>query len=135
MITREEIIEVCNKLGLVEFHSPIMQDFRPWKYHNKIFKCSNDATVVVIPKDNNDALTKDKLYFYNKLKHSKVLGYSMECDDMFKAYCTKDGHDYAEKYNKKTFETALKNVIKKIKKAEYNTNVKRKLKNIDKDFK
>lgn len=134
MITREEIIEVCNKLGLIEYHSPIMEDFRPWKLNNKIFKYPNDATIVVISKNNNDTLTKDKLYFYNKLKHSKELGYSMECDDMFNAYCTKDGHDYAKMYNKKTFETALRNVIKKIKKAEYNTIVKRKLKNIQEDF-
>lgn len=131
MITREEIIEVCNKFGLIEYNSPLMEDFRPWKLQNKIFKGPSDATVVVISKNNNDILTKDKLYFYNKLIYSKENGFSMECDDKFRAYCTKDGKDYAEKYNKKSFETAIKNVIKKIKATEVNL----KLKKMKKDFK
>lgn len=130
MITREEIIEVCNKFGLIEYISPMMEDFRPWKFQNKIFKGPSDATVVVISKNNNDILTKDKLYFYDKLIYSKENGFSMECDDKFRAYCTKDGKDYAEIYSKKSFETALKNVIKKIKTTEMNL----KLKNIQKDF-
>lgn len=130
MITREEIIEVCNKFGLIEYISPMMEDFRPWKFQNKIFKGPSDATVVVISKNNNDILTKDKLYFYDKLIYSKENGFSMECDDKFRAYCTKDGKDYAEIYSKKSFETALKNVIKKIKTTEVNL----KLKNIQKDF-
>lgn len=130
MITREEIIEVCNKFGLIEYISPMMEDFRPWKFQNKIFKDPSDATVVVISKNNNDILTKDKLYFYDKLIYSKENGFSMECDDKFRAYCTKDGKDYAEIYSKKSFETALKNVIKKIKTTEVNL----KLKNIQKDF-
>lgn len=130
MITREEIIEVCNKFGLIEYISPMMEDFRPWKFQNKIFKGPSDATVVVISKNNNNILTKDKLYFYDKLIYSKENGFSMECDDKFRAYCTKDGKDYAEIYSKKSFETALKNVIKKIKTTEMNL----KLKNIQKDF-
>ena len=130
MITREEIIEVCNKFGLIEYNSPMMEDFRPWILQNKIFKGPNDAIVVVISKNNNDILTKDKLYFYDKLIYSKENGFSMECDDKFRAYCTKDGKDYAEIYSKKSFETALKNVIKKIKTTEVNL----KLKNIQQDF-
>ena len=130
MITREEIIEICNKFGLIEYNNPMMEDFRPWKFQNKIFKGPSDATVVVISKNNNDILTKDKLYFYDKLIYSKENGFSMECDDKFRAYCTKDGKDYAEIYSKKSFETALKNVIKKIKTTEVNL----KLKNIQKDF-
>jgi hypothetical protein len=55
----------------------------------------------------------------------------MNCEDNVCAYCTKDGKNYAEIYNKKTFETAIKNIIKKIKTAEVNL----KLKNIKKDFK
>lgn len=130
MITREEIIEVCNKLGLIEYNSPMMKNFRPWKLQNKIFKGPSDATIVVISKNNNDILTKDKLYFYDKLIYSKENGFSMECNDKFRAYCTKDGKNYTEVYNKKSFETAIKNVIKKIKTTEVNL----KLKNIQQDF-
>lgn len=53
------------------------------------------------------------------------------CPEVFdKAYCTKDGKNYAELYNKESFETAIKDIIKKIKTTEMNL----KLKNIQKDF-
>ena len=63
MITRAEIIEVCNKLGLIEYRSPMMDDFRPWRIQNKIFKCANDATVVVISKNPKHKYNGNRLYF------------------------------------------------------------------------
>ena len=37
-ITRDEIIDVCNRLGLIEIHSPILlSDFRFWIFKNSIF--------------------------------------------------------------------------------------------------
>lgn len=55
----------------------------------------------------------------------------MSCEHKFLAYCAKNGKNYAEMYNKESFETAIKNIIKKIKTTEVNL----KLKNIHKDFK
>ena len=131
MITREEVIEVCNRLGLVEFEAPDLEDYRPWKFSSSIFKTQNFATIVVLAKNPDDEITGHRLYFYNKLKYFKDDGFIMKCDDNFLAYCTKDGKDYAEIYSKKTFETAIKNIIKKVKATE----MKLKLKNIKKDFK
>ena len=130
MITREEIIDVCNNLGLVEYTSPDLEDYRPWRFPNSIFKTQTSATIVVLAKNPNDEVTGHRLYFYDRL-NSKGDGFTMNCEDNVCAYCTKDGKNYAEIYNKKTFETAIKNIIKKIKTAEVNL----KLKNIKKDFK
>lgn len=130
MITREEVIEVCNNLGLVEYSSPELEDYRPWKFSSSIFKSPSSATIVVLAKNPDDEITGHRLYFYNKLKYFKDDGFIMKCEDNFLAYCTKDGKDYAEIYNKKTFETAIKNIIKKVKATEMNL----KLKNIQKDF-
>ena len=55
----------------------------------------------------------------------------MSCEDKIYAYCSKSGKKYAEMYDKESFETAIRNVIKKIKTTEVNL----KLKNIQKDFK
>lgn len=131
MITREEIIEVCNNLGLVEYSSPELEDYRPWKFSSSLFKTQSSATIVVLAKNPDDEITGHRLYFYNKLKYFKDDGFIMNCEDKFLAYCTKDGKDYTEIYNKKTFETAIKNIIKKVKATEMNF----KLKNIQKDFK
>lgn len=131
MITREEVIEVCNNLGLVEYESTDLEDYRPWKFLSSIFKTQIFATIVVLAKNPDDEITGHRLYFYDKLKYFKDDGFIMKCEDNFLAYCTKDGKDYAEIYNKKTFETAIKNIIKKVKATE----MKLKLKNIKKDFK
>lgn len=131
MITREEVIEVCNNLGLVEYEATDLEDYRPWKFSSSIFKTQIFATIVVLAKNPDDEITGHRLYFYNKLKYFKDDGFIMKCEDNFLAYCTKDGKDYAEIYNKKTFETAIKNIIKKVKATE----MKLKLKNIKKDFK
>ena len=131
MITREEVIEVCNKLGLVEYEAPDLEDYRPWKFSSSLFKTPSSSTIVVLSKNPDDKVIGDRLYFYNKLKYFKDDGFIMKCEDNFLAYCTKDGENYAEMYNKKTFETAIKNIIKKIKSTEVNL----KLKNIQKDFK
>lgn len=130
MITREEIIDVCNKLGLVEYTAPELDDYRPWRLSNSIFKNSNAATIVVISKNPHDKISGTRLFFYNKLKCNKKEGFCMYPEVFDKAYCTKDGKDYAEMYNKKSFEIAIKNIIKKIKTTEINL----KLKNIQKDF-
>ena len=130
MITREEIIEVCNNLGLVEYTSPELEDYRPWKFSSSIFKTPSSATIVVLSKNPHDKVTGPRLYFYNRIKYFKEEGFVMNCEDKFYAYCSKDGKDYAEMYNKESFETAIKNVIKKIKTTEVNL----KLKNIQKDF-
>lgn len=131
MITREEIIEVCNNLGLVEYSSPELDDYRPWRFSNSIFKTRGASTIVVLSKNPHDKITGPRLYFYDRLKYSKEDGFCMDCEDKCRAYCTKDGKDYTEVYNKKSFETAVRNVIKKIKTTEVNL----KLKNIQKDFK
>ena len=131
MITREEVIEVCNKLGLVEYTSPDLEDYRPWRFSSSLFKTPTSSTIVVLAKDPDDKVTGHRLYFYDKLKYLKDDGFVMICEDKIYAYCTKDGKNYAEIYNKKTFETAIKNVIKKIKTTEVNL----KLKNMKKDFK
>lgn len=55
----------------------------------------------------------------------------MNCEDNVCAYRSKSGKNYAEMYNKESFETDIKNIIKKIKTTELNL----KLKNIQKDFK
>lgn len=130
MITREEVIEVCNKLGLVEYSAPLLSDYRPWKFSNSIFKNTGSATIVVLSTNPDDAVTGNRLYFYNKLKYTKEDGFCLNCEHKYNAYCTKDGKSYYDLYSKKTFETALKNVIKKIKITE----MKMKLKNIQKDF-
>lgn len=130
MITREEIIEVCNNFGLVEYSIPGLENYITWRFSSCIFKNSSASTIIVLSKNPHDKVIGPRLYFYDRLKYSKEEGFCMSCEDMFRAYCTKDGHDYAEKYNKKTFETAIKNVIKKIKTTEVNL----KLKNIQKDF-
>lgn len=130
MITRDEVIEVCNNLGLIEYKAHGLEDYRPWRFSNSIFKKSDAATIVVLPKNVDDALFGNRLYFYNKLKYSKKYGFCMNCEDICKAYCTKDGKNYAELYNKESFETAIKDIIKKIKTTEMNL----KLKNIQKDF-
>ena len=130
MITREEIIEVCNNLGLVEYEAPELEYYRPWKFSSSIFKSPSSATIVVLAKNPDDEITGHRLYFYNKLKYFKDDGFIMNCEDNILAYCTKDGKNYAEIYNKESFETAIKNVIKKIKTTEMNL----KLKNIKKDF-
>lgn len=131
MITREEVIEVCNKLGLVEYTSPELDDYRPWRFPNSIFKNPNASTVVVLAKDPNDKVIGPRLYFYDRIKYFKDDGFWMSCEDKVCAYCTKNGKNYAEIYNKESFETAIKNVIKKIKTTE----MKLKLKKIQKDFK
>lgn len=131
MITREEIIEVCTKLGLTEFSTLNLEDYRPWRFSNSIFKNPNASTIVILSKNPHDKVIGPRLYFYDKLKYLKDYGFCMNCEDKFCAYCTKDGKDYAEIYDKKTFETAIGNVIKKIKATEVNL----KLKNIKKDFK
>lgn len=131
MITREEIIEVCNKFGLIEYNNHMMEDYRPWRFSNGIFKNQSASTIVVLAKNPNDKITGPRLYFYDRLKYSKEDGFCMDCEDKCRAYCTKDGKDYAEIYSKKSFETAIKNVIKKIKTTEMNF----KLENIQKDFK
>lgn len=131
MITREEVIEVCNNLGLVEYSSPGLEDYRPWKFSSSIFKTQIFATIVVLAKNPDDEISGHRLYFYDKLKYFKDDGFIMKCENNFLAYCTKDGKDYAEIYSKKTFETAIKNIIKKVKATEMNL----KLKNIQKDFK
>ena len=130
MITREEVIEVCNNLGLVEYEAPELEDYRPWRFSSSIFKTQTSSTIVILSKNPDDEITGHRLYFYNKLKYFKDDGFIMKCEDNFLAYCTKDGKDYAEIYNKKTFETAIKNIIKKVKATEMNL----KLKNIQKDF-
>ena len=129
MITREEVIEVCNNLGLVEYSIPKLEDYRSWRFSNSIFKKSDAATIVVLPK-NADAIFGNRLYFYNKLEYSKKCGFCMNCEDICKAYCTKDGKDYAEMYNKKSFETAIIIIIRGVKTTDINL----KLKNIQKDF-
>lgn len=131
MITREEIIEVCTNLGLVEYTTPELEDYRPWRFSNGIFKNPSAATIVVLSKNPHDKVTGHRLYFYDRLKYSKEDGFCMGCEDKVCAYCTKNGNDYAELYNKESFETAIKNVIKKIKTTEVNL----KLKKIQKDFK
>ena len=131
MITREEVIEVCNKLGLVEYEAPDLEDYRPWKFSSSLFKTPSSSTIVVLSKNPDDKVIGDRLYFYNKLKYFKDDGFIMKCEDNFLAYCTKDGENYAEMFNKESFETAIKNIIKKIKSTEVNL----KLKNIQKDFK
>lgn len=130
MITREEVIEVCNKLGLVEYEAPDLEDYRPWKFSSSLFKTPSSATIVVLAKNTNDEVSGHRLYFYDRLDHNED-GFVMNCEDKVCAYCTKYGENYAEIYNKKTFETAIKNIIKKIKTTELNL----KLKNIQKDFK
>jgi len=130
MITREEIIDVCNNLGLVEYKAHGLEDYRPWRLSNSIFKNSNAATIVVISKNPHDKISGPRLYIYNKLKCNKTEGFCMYPEVFDKAYCTKDGKDYAKIYNKELFETAIKNIIKKIKTTEMNL----KLKNIQKDF-
>ena len=129
MITRDEVIEVCNKLGLIEYSSPELEDYRPWRFSSSIFKTLTSSTIVVLSKNPYDTITGPRLYFYDRLQSSKD-GFCMNCEDKFCAFCTKDGKDYAEIYNKKTFETAIKNLIKKIKTTEVNL----KLKDIQKDF-
>lgn len=131
MITRDEVIEVCNKLGLVEYEAPELDEYRPWRLPNSIFKTPSSATVVVLSKNPHDKVIGPRLYFYDRLKYFKGEGFSMSCEDKVCAYCTKDGKDYAEIYNKESFETAIKNLIKKIKTTEVNL----KLKKLQKDFK
>ena len=131
MITREEVIEVCNNLGLVEYSSPELEDYRPWRFSSSIFKTQTSSTIVILSKNPDDKVIGPRLYFYDNLKYSKEDGFFMNCEDKFLAYCTKYGKNYAEIYNKKTFETAIKNIIKKIKTTEVNL----KLKSIQKDFK
>ncbi len=131
MITREEVIEVCNKLGLVEYEATELDDYRPWKFSSSIFKSPSSATIVVLSKNPHDKVIGPRLYFYDILKYSKDEGFRMSCEDTIYAYCSKSGKKYAEMYNKETFETAIRNVIKKIKTTEVNL----KLKNIQKDFK
>lgn len=131
MITREEVIEVCNKLGLVEYEDPNIDDYRPWKFSSSLFKTPASSTVVVLAKNPHDKVIGPRLYFYDKIKYLKDDGFWMCCEDEVLAYCSKDGKKYAEMYDKESFETAVKNVIKKIKTTEMNF----KLENIQKDFK
>jgi len=131
MITREEVIEVCNKLGLVEYEDPNIDDYRPWKFSSSLFKTPASSTVVVLAKNPHDKVIGPRLYFYDRLKYSKEDGFTMSCEDKVLAYCSKSGKKYAEMYNKESFETAIRNIIKKIKTTEVNL----KLKNIQKDFK
>ena len=130
MITREEVIEICNKLGLVEYTAPDLEDYRPWKFSSSLFKTPSSATIVVLSKNPHDKVIGPRLYFYDILDHNED-GFIMNCEDKVCAYRSKSGKNYAEIYNKKTFETAIKNIIKKIKSTEVNL----KLKNIQKDFK
>ncbi len=131
MITREEVIEVCNNLGLVEYTDTELEDYRPWRYSSSIFNTPVSSTIVVLAKNPHDKITGHRLYLYDRLKYGKEYGFVMNCEDKFCAFCTKDGKDYAEMYNKESFETAIKNVIKKIKTTEVNL----KLKKLQKDFK
>ena len=119
MITREEVIDVCNKDGLVEIHSPILSDYRIWIFKNSIFSRQHNAAIVVLAQNPYEVISGNRLYFYDKLRYSSEDGgYNMESADKFKAYCTKKGIDYNVLFNKKTFEKAVCNVIKKIKKKE-----------------
>ena len=131
MITREEIIEVCNKLGLTEFSVPNLEDYIAWKFSNNIFKMPTSSTIVILSRNPHDKVTGNRLYFYDRLKYSKEEGFCLQSEDEFNSYCTIDGKNYAEMYDKESFETAIKNVIKKIKTTEMNF----KLENIQKDFK
>lgn len=119
MITRDEIIDVCNRLGLIEIHSPLLPDFRLWIFKNSIFSRQHNAAIVVLSQNPYEVISGNRLYFYDKLRLSpEDGGYNMESADQFNAYCTKKGIDYTELFNKKTFEKAICNVIKKIKKKE-----------------
>lgn len=50
MITREEVIEICNKLGLVEYTAHKLDDYILWRFPNSIFKTQTSATIVVLAK-------------------------------------------------------------------------------------
>lgn len=126
MITREEVIDVCNRLGLVEIHSPLLSDFRLWIFKNSIFSRQHNAAVVVLAQNPYEVIIGNRLYFYDKLRYSiEDGGYKMESADELNAYRTKNGIDYAVLFNKKTFEKAVCNVIKKIKKKEMDLKLKR----------
>ena len=95
MITREEVIEVCNNLGLTEFSIPSLEDYVSWKFSNSIFKMPTASTIVVLSKNPHDKVTGNRLYFYDKLRYSSEDGgYNMESADQYNAYCTKKGIDY-----------------------------------------
>lgn len=130
MITRDEVIEICNNLGLVEYSLPGLNNFRTWRFSSSIFKTPVSGTIVVLSKNPHDKISGPRLYFYDRLKYCKEEGFIMTCENYFYAYCSKEDKDYDEIYNKESFETAIKNVIKKIKTTEMNL----KLKNIQKDF-
>lgn len=124
MITREEVIEVCNNLGLVEYTAPELEDYRPLRFPNSIFKTQTSATIVVLAKNPNDEVSGHRLYFYDRLDHNED-GFVMNCEDKVCAYRSKSGKNYAEMYNKESFETAIKNIIKKIKTTELNLKLKK----------
>ena len=117
-------------MGLVEFSIPNLEDYISWKFSNSIFKIPTSSTIVVLSRNPHDKVTGNRLYFYDRLKYSKEEGFCLQSEDKFNSYRTIDGKNYAEIYNKELFETAIKNIIKKIKTTEINL----KLKNIQKDF-
>ncbi len=83
MITREEVIEICNKLGLVEYTAPELEDYRPWKFSSSLFKTPTSSTIVVLSKNPYDKITRNRLYFYHKLKYRKDVGFTINCEDNF----------------------------------------------------
>ena len=68
MITRDEVIEICNNLGLVEYSLQGLNNFRTWRFSSSIFKTPVSGTIVVLSKNPHDKISGPRLYFYDRLK-------------------------------------------------------------------
>jgi hypothetical protein len=128
MITPKEAKNICLKLGLKEVP---YEEYNFYEYSSPIFNADEGNNAIVILEKKPTQLTKDRIYFYDKLIKGKFLGWTLTCQQKYNAYVDKEGIRYNTKFNKKTFEAEIKKIILEIKKTALNE----KLNDIEKDFK
>ena len=128
MITPKEAKKICLKLGLKEVP---FEDYYFYEYSSPIFNKNECNNAIMILDRKPTQLTKDRIYFYDKLIKGNYSGWTLQCQQKYNAYVDKEGIRYNTKYNKKTFEAEVKKIILEIKKTALNE----KLNDIEKDFK
>jgi Txe/YoeB family toxin of Txe-Axe toxin-antitoxin module len=128
MITREEIIELCDKFGLVEIDAD--EDYRYWTISSSLFNKQSKGIVIILSRDPFAEVINERLYFYDQLNKDIGNKYVLKSEDHYHSYLTLNGIPYMELFNKETLELAIKRIIRNIKKTE----VYEKLKEIEKDF-
>lgn len=133
MITREEIIELCNKFGLVELHN-YDENYRFWSIKSPLFKNQEHGVMIILSRDPFANVIGKRFYFYDQLNkkfvENNIESHILNSVDPHNSYISANGVPYMEFYNKESLEFAIKRLIRKIKKTEVNE----KLNDLKEDF-